>query len=188
VFSHADAPAILCNSPAKDEIVKRYNVNCALYPPPERADLLGRIIVIGDDVEGVDRNDLFPDQPQVPGMYLQANYIESLLDGRYLRPFGAGWNFTILAAWVVFLYLIFWIQPEVALAASLAVAYLVKLLVIQLVLWKGLYPQIWVGELGVVAILLKYIDSRGHRVVHAIEEWREDRHRQHRKRKPKAKN
>jgi hypothetical protein len=181
VFSHGEALRILCESPVKADIEARYQLKCP-EPVTDKPEIRGRIIVIGDDVSGSDRHALFG--KEVAGVYLQANYIESLLDGRYLRPFGAGWNFAILALWVAFLYLIFWIQPEVGLLVSFAIAFLAKFMVIQLVLWKGLYPQIWVGELGFLAIVLKYADSRGHRVVDAIKEWREERHHERRKKKP----
>lgn len=185
VFSHIDAPSLLCASPGKTraEIEPRYHLNCADHPLSD-PEIRGRIIVIGQDVPGNDQHTLFGHD--VPGVYLQANYIESLLDGRYLRPFGAGWNFAILASWVAFLYLIFWVQPEVGLVVSLVVAFLAKLLVIQLVLWKGLYPQIWVGELGFLAIALKYVDSRGHRVIDKIKEWLGDNHHRRHKKKPRV--
>ena len=166
-LSRADALSILCTSPAKAEIVARYNVDCAKHPPSD-AEIRGRVVVIGEDVPGRDRHTLLGND--VAGVYLQANYIESLLDDRYLRPFGAGWNLALLALWVVFLYLVFWIQPEVALVISLVVGLLVRYSIIQLVLWKGLYPEIWVQELGTIALALKYIESRGHRIIDAIKE------------------
>jgi CHASE2 domain-containing sensor protein len=165
-FSHADALGILCASKFKAKIGERYHVDCAQHPRGN-AQIEGRVIVIGEDVSGRDRHALFGND--VSGAYLQANYIESLLDGRYLRPFGAGWDLIVFAAWLVFLYLIFWIQPEIALAISLAIGFLVKYLIVQLVVWKGLYPQIWIQDLGALALLLKYIDSRGHRIIEAIE-------------------
>jgi CHASE2 domain-containing sensor protein len=153
----------------KAEIESRYHAKCGEHPVGT-AEVQGRVVVVGEDVSGRDRHMLFGND--VSGVYLQANYIESLLDGRYLRPFGAGWDFAVFAAWLVFLYLIFWIQPEIALAISLAIGFFVKYLIIQLVVWKGLYPQIWVQDLGALALFLKYIDSRGHRIIDAIKERR----------------
>ncbi len=171
-FTRADALSILCASPARKEIVDRYQADCAKYPPPN-ADIRGRVVVIGEDIAGSDRHTLLGND--VAGVYLQANYIESLLDGHYLKPFGAGWNYAVLALWVMFLYLVFWIQPEVALVVSLLAGLLVRYLTIELVMWKGLYPEIWVQEIGAVALGLKYVDSRGHRIVDAIKEWRAHR-------------
>jgi hypothetical protein len=168
-ISRVDALSILCASKQNGEIASRYHIDCTEHPP-EDVEILGRLIVIGDDVSGHDRHRLFGDD--VSGVYLQANYIESLLDGRYLRSFGAGWDFAIFAVWLVFLYLMFWIQPEIALLLSLLVALLVRYLMIQLVLWKGLYPEMWVQELAAFALVLKYIDSRGHGIVDAIKERR----------------
>jgi serine/threonine protein kinase len=168
-LSRVDALSILCASPTKREIESHYQVDCAKHPAGE-AEIRGRVIVIGEDVAGRDRHTLFGND--VPGVYLQANYIESLLDGRYLRSVGAGWNFVIFASWLVFLYLVFRIQPEAALLVALLVGFLARYLLIQLVISKGLYPEIWVQELGAFALALNYVGSRGHRIVQAVAERR----------------
>lgn len=130
----------------------------------------GRVIVIGDDVSNRDRHRLY--DRDVSGAYLQANYIESLLDERYLRPLGASWNFTIFAVWLIFLYLIFWIQPEVALILSVAVGFFAKYLIKNFVMQTGLYPDLWVQHLGAIALLLKYIESRGHLLIESLKHRR----------------
>jgi hypothetical protein len=170
-LSRADALSVVCASPLrlKEEIESRYQVHCTEHPPGD-AELRGRVVVVGEDVAGRDRHTLFG--RDVSGVYLQANYIEALLDGRYLRSIGAGMEFTILALWLVLLYVVFWIQPEVALGLSLLVGLMVRYLVIQLVQVKGVYPQIWVQELGALALVLKYIEARGHRLIDAIMERR----------------
>jgi len=171
-LSRADALSLLCASPrVRPEIESRYGVNCAEHPATD-AEILGRVIVIGEDIPGRDRHTLFGND--VSGVYLQANYIESLLDGRYLRTFGAGWNYTIFVLWVGCLYLLFWIQPEVGLALSLLVGVFARYLIVQLVMWKGIYPQVWVQELGGLFLVLKYIESRGHRIVDAMKERQHD--------------
>lgn len=94
---------------------------------------------------------------------MQANYIDSLLDGRYLKPLGHAWDYTLFAAWLVFVYLIFWRfekQPETALLISLLAGLVARYLITQLVLREGLYPELWVHTLGSVALFLRYLDSR----------------------------
>jgi hypothetical protein len=166
-MSHANALNILCHSSTKDEVASRYKIDCAQYPPTE-AQIGGQIIVIGEDVAGYDQHNLFGSS--VSGVYLQANYIESLLDDRFLKPVDATWNYSGLCLWLTFLYLVFWVQPEVALLISIVLALLIRFLLTQLLLYKGLYPQITVLDLGLAALLLKYVDSRGHLSIHALKE------------------
>src|SRR6202011_587935 len=109
---------------------------------------------------------------RISGVYLHANYIEALLDGRYLRPYSPQWANLIFASWLIFLYLVFWAQPEAALIIAIGVAFLVKQFMIQQALTKGVYPEIWIEELGLIALFLRYTDSRGHRLIDGIkEQW-----------------
>jgi hypothetical protein len=169
-LSRIDALSFLCASSAKEEVASRYGVNCAQHPLRD-VQIRGRIIMIGEDFpEHDDQHTLFGHQ--VSGVYLQANYIESLLDDRPMKSLSASWNFAIFVLWLVFLYLIFWIQPEIALVISLMAAFLMRYLLTQLVIFSGLYPHLWVQHLGLAVLLLKYIDSRGHLLVDKVKEVR----------------
>jgi hypothetical protein len=180
-MSRASALSVLCRSSVKDEVASRYKINCAQYPPGD-AQFGGRIAVIGEDVEGSDQHNLFGGN--VSGVYLQANYIESLLDDRFLKPLDTFWDYFGLLLWLTFLYLIFWVQPEIALSISIVVALLIRFLLTQLLLYKGLYPQITVLDIGLAALILKYVDSRGHLSIHELKErFRSEHPAPHRKRR-----
>lgn len=161
-----EALSIICNSSQRQAIEARYKVDCS-HRTSGRPQLGGQIVVIGEDVEGSDRHRLF--DSDVSGVYLQANYIESLLDDRFMKPLDPAWNFLGLAAWLILLYVLFWmIPPEIALGSSVLVILLLRFLLIELVHYKGFYPQSTILDLGIVAPLLKYVDSRGHNALHAI--------------------
>jgi CHASE2 domain len=164
-MASADALAVLCASSAKEEIASRYHADCAMYPLGE-TQIKGRIVVIGEDVSGQDQHVLFGHS--VPGVYLQANYIESLLDDRPMQSLSSAWNLTIFVSWLIFIYLIFWfVQPEIALVLSLVVVVVARFLVTQFT-FHGLYPHLWVQDLGLALLVIKYIDSRGHSLIHHL--------------------
>ncbi len=184
-LSHAEALSVLCLSAAKDEIASRYGVDCSRHPLGE-TPIRGSLIVIGEDVQGKDRHMLFG--RDVSGVYLQANYIESLLDDRFMKALDTAWNYAGFLSWLALLYVIFWLQPEVALAISVAGILIVRYLLAWVVVRSGYYPQISILDVGIVAPVLKYIESRGHMIVHAIREYLEKgRAARHRGRKPGSK-
>jgi CHASE2 domain-containing sensor protein len=126
-FSRVNAISLLCSGNDKAEIQSLYSIKCAANATPDE-DVRGQVVIIGDDVPGKDRHELF-DQ-DVSGLYLQANYIESLLDDRYLQPVGTGaklpvgtaGNVIFLVAWFAVLYLLFWfVFPEIALVISVLI-------------------------------------------------------------------
>jgi hypothetical protein len=161
------ALSLMCNSSAKDLIVEQYQVNCVNHEQ-DPVNIADRIVVIGPED---DDHELFPNH-LVSGVYLQGNYIEALLDDRYFLPVNPTWNYALFAMWLVLLYLVFWIQPELALLLSLAVGFLARYVMSELVLKEGIYAEIWIQQLGAIALGLKYIDSRGHRAMDALAEWR----------------
>jgi hypothetical protein len=172
-FSQLDAVDYLCSSPERAQIETSYKINCAEHPKVD-TDLGGRVVVIGEDSPGLDVHKLF--EKNVSGVYLQANYIESLLEGNYLKALGTGWDITIFVVWLAVLYLLYWfIQPELSLVVSLLIGALGWYAIRQLVLMKGLYPEVWVQELSLIALILKYIDARGHKLGELIRHRLEER-------------
>ena len=132
--SRLNALAFLCSGPDRTEIESRYSLHCADHE--NGAVLAGsQVFVLGDDVPGKDRHVLFGND--VPGMYLHANYIESLLQGRYLRHLGRGWDIAILVLWLVVLYLLFWLlNPELAFLICALLGAAAWYGIAQLVVWK----------------------------------------------------
>jgi CHASE2 domain-containing sensor protein len=165
----ADASSVLCSGPHRQQIQmeSRYSVDCGKYHLQE-SDIRGRVIVIGDDSTERDRHRLF--DRDVPGVYLQANYIESLLDGRYFKPLPRSWDFGLFLGWLVFLYVIFWapIPPFKSLIISVLVGLSIFAGILLLAFWKGFYPDLGVQILGVVALIVRYVEVRGHQLAEVI--------------------
>jgi hypothetical protein len=167
-MSHINALDFLCSGPDKADIESRYSVMCDAHPW-NGSEIRGQVIVVGDDVAGRDRHQLLGSE--VPGSYIQANYIESLLDGRYLKPTMTAWNVGALIAWLLLLFLLFWLlQPELALFICLVVAGCVWYVSVQLIVWKGIYLGMPLETLGIVALLAKYVEARGHKIGELIRE------------------
>jgi CHASE2 domain-containing sensor protein len=68
------------------------------------SDLHSRIVLIGES--NPDRDKHRSVVGQVTGVYLQANYIEALLDDRYYRPVGQGWDYMASLVFVILIELI----------------------------------------------------------------------------------
>lgn len=105
----------------------------------------------------------------VPGMVLQANYIESLLDDRYFAPvpwwLGIAINFVVALVIIgLFFRAIFSkskaVSPDAALVGSVVLILLGWMLVYLLVLHLGYYLSIWFP--GVVALLVMWAHERAH--------------------------
>ena len=161
-----DALSILCAG-ERQQIESRYSVDCRAHPFQE-SDIRGRIIVIGDDSTAHDRHRLF--DRDVPGVYLQANYIESLLDGRYFKPLPRNWDLGLFVGWLVFVYVIFWtpISPFNSLVISVLVGLSIFAGMMLLAFLKGFYPDLGVQILGVVALVARYVEVRGHQLAQVI--------------------
>lgn len=160
--SQIDALKYLCAGPDRPDLESRYSMICA-----ERknlhVDVLGQVVVIGEELPGRDRHSLF--ERDVSGMYLQANYIESLLDGRYFKPLPAEWNIGLFALWITLLYLMFWfLAPEWALIVSAVTIASFWYAMLETVRWTGFYPDLRLQALGLIVLILKYVDSRGVRL------------------------
>jgi hypothetical protein len=92
-------------------------------------DLSERIVLIG--LAGVGGDVHESSIGNVPGVVLQANYIEALLDGRVFKPVPIGWQ---IVAGILWLAIIFWIplqylsHPGGALLCSLLAGFLTAIL------------------------------------------------------------
>jgi hypothetical protein len=162
---------VLCqgSDEERSEIDSRYAIKCV--PSALDESLHTQVVLIGEESPDRDQYDLMG--RKVSGLYLQANYIESLLDDHYLKPFPKLLDLTMLVGWVVTVYLLFWfLQPEVALLTGLIIGAITYYVIVQLVLFSGFYADLWVQSLGLVALVLKYIETRGHHLSEQISEGR----------------
>jgi hypothetical protein len=118
----------------------------------------GRIIIVGEDVAGIDRHDTVVGE--MPGYILQANYIESLLDDRLIRPVPESLN--VLAGLVFFAAFeyIAWRHHERRLYALSLIALLVVnsgLVIYLSVTLLGYYLN--PATIGLLAVLLRLADT-----------------------------
>jgi CHASE2 domain len=121
------------------------------------ADLRNHVVVVGEENPEFD----YHETPigEMAGVLLQANYIESLLDDRYLRPV-SGWILVVLSiVWFVLIEYVFHRYSARLLAAlcvSLGVTVVIGMLlyVVAVVNW-GRYLALW--PTGVVAVVLRFL-------------------------------
>jgi hypothetical protein len=126
--------------------------------------LRSRIVVIGEDSER-DRHETHTPLGTVPGVMLQANYIESLLDDRYFRPPSNAFVLASAFFWVFLIEALFsqMKSPEAA-AALLAVLVSISLGVCWLLLAAtGILT--FGGTSGALILgVPKYLDARKERL------------------------
>jgi hypothetical protein len=134
-----------------------------------RASLRGRIVVVGDEGDA-DRHESA--MGYVHGVYLQASYIEALLDDRYFIPLPRSLYFLMLILAAGGIQLAFWRTEKpgkvmilciAALAAATIVSYLV-------VLQLGYVLTPWVAVAGLTLFaVLRFLDSQAHLLGHPAE-------------------
>jgi hypothetical protein len=133
--------------------------------PPDRygSDLLkNHIIVVGNRTTEDFHASVIG---TVPGVVLQANYIESLLDDRYFKPVPFWAAFLVNALLLLLIVLIFYwamrtgnVSPETALGASLLVICSAWILTYLLTLHLGYYLVVWFP--GGVALVALWAEER----------------------------
>ena len=103
----------------------------------------------------------------VPGVILQANYIESLLDDRYFRPVSFWVAVVMNALLVILIVLLFYeailpetLSPDAALAGSVLGILLAWIVVYLVALHFGYYLVIWFP--GAVALIAMWAHGRAH--------------------------
>jgi hypothetical protein len=119
-------------------------------------NLMGKVVVVGD----ISDNDMQPfakELPpfpagQVPGVYLQANYVESLLEQRFLTKTPLWITLLLLAVFTVGVFGIYWahdkegkplLTPRKALIAGLILLAVMTLLGFGLLLALNYYTPVW---------------------------------------------
>jgi CHASE2 domain-containing sensor protein len=142
-------------------------------------NLSGKIVVVGD-FSDLDMQP-FPTQPQnqvvpssngqVPGVYLQANYVESLLDQRFLTETPTWVTVTFLIIFVLGIYCLYWahdanqiplLTPEKALLGSLALLAVMMLLCIVALLTINYFTPVWAIWGAGFFLAFRYLETSGH--------------------------
>jgi hypothetical protein len=130
-------------------------------PNANGPDLHNQIVLIGDDVPERDQHKT--DAGKMPGVLLQANYIESLLDDRFLKPVSLAFVLVANGAWIIVLELLFWKLDSPELALLLAV-------ISTAALWSACYLLtaltgyfLTLATPGFLYLLVRWGISRGHK-------------------------
>lgn len=116
-----------------------------------------RVVVIGKDDPSTDQHETVVGT--LPGAVMQANYIESLLDARFLKPVEGSLSLSVGLAWFGIIELIFrrWaLRPHLAVLYSILATVLVWVIVYDIALlhW-GFYLVLWPPSITV--IFLRYL-------------------------------
>ena len=128
----------------------------------QNLDLAGKIVVIGD----LSDQDMqpFPDErKERPGVYLQANYIQSILDGRFLQEIPLYLTLILLVLFIFATYCLhMFLEPWPAFRVSLAT--LVILLVASFVVmlkWSYFTP-LWALWTAAIVVAIRFLETKAH--------------------------
>ena len=154
------ALALLCKDTSQGQTDWQH---CDPSDDPLGDDLRGKIVVVGDWTNPGDQHPSM--LGVVPGIVLQANYIEALLDDRFFKPVPGGWIFVIYLLWLGVVCLIFAkVQtPELAVLVCLGIA-LVFLGASYAVLVEWRYfLNIWFQGGAFLLIVARWAEERAYR-------------------------
>jgi CHASE2 domain-containing sensor protein len=156
------AMQLFCAAGPDDLANKTWGSQCK-SDSKNQPDLAGKIVVIGDQSE----QDLQPfpegENGQAYGVFLQAAYVEAILDSRFLKEVPLYISVTILVVWLGCVYFIFWLmKPEKAFVVSLLIYVALLLLGAMALLGFTYFIPIWMLWGAGLVLVLRYLESRGH--------------------------
>jgi hypothetical protein len=128
-----------------------------------KLDLNGKIVVIGDKSDADMQP--YPGGEDMPGTWFHANYIQSLLDGRFLREIPETLTIACLILFITIVYILFWrmeAQPVRALIISF-VLFLALFALSAIILRKYAYfTPLWALWGGFLMIIFRFFETKGH--------------------------
>jgi hypothetical protein len=138
-------------------------------------NLMGKVVIIGDiadaDMQPFPKVvDPFP-SGQVPGVYLHANYIQSLLDQRFLTQTPLWLTIAFLMLFVIGIYCLYWahdkdekplLTPERALIGSVALLFCMVLLSVGALLALNYFTPVWALWGAGFFLVFRYLEASGH--------------------------
>lgn len=166
---HVNAMTVLCSAEAtpRDAYGKPFGDLCkGMVQPLSNLDknnlkLDGKIVVIGDKSE--EDMQPFPGGEDKPGIWLQANYIQSLLDHRFLREVPLRITLTGLVAFIFVVYWLFWfLQPERALIVGLITLAALLFLSLGVLVSTSYFTPLWALWGGGILVIFRYLETRAH--------------------------
>jgi uncharacterized CHY-type Zn-finger protein len=167
------AMTVRCDAEQKPTDADGNELSCtkARNPPDgstyKKPNLQGKIVVIGD----LSDQDMqpFPDaNKEEPGVYLQANYVKSILDQRFLKevPF-----FLTLSGFVLFIIAVYCLHlflPEQALlVSSIALSTIVFVSFVSLMIFHY-YTPLWALSGAAVFVVIRFFETKAHDYSHQV--------------------
>jgi CHASE2 domain len=167
---NTNAMTVLCSAEAvpRDAYGRPFGTACnGMVQPINNLDknnlqLNGKIVVIGDKA---DENDMQPfPGAEKPGIWLQANYIQSLLDHRFLREVPLGLTLICLVLFIFVVYGLFWYleKPERALLTSLIVLAVLIMVSLAILVSTSYFTPLWALWGGSVLVIFRYLETKAH--------------------------
>lgn len=132
--------------------------NCETDVSVDDAELRNRIVIIG---EFGNKDDLHESViGEVPGVVLQANYVESLLDDRYLRSVNKWITLLVNLLWVCIVEACFALSSSPKRAAFYSLASVLLLgVVCYLIVFYGYFLPVWVQTVWLLLIGLRWAEA-----------------------------
>jgi len=123
----------------------------------------GKIVVIGDESTEGDMQP-FPGEDPKSGTWLQANYIQALLDHRFLREVPLKLTLACLVLFIFVVYCLFWYieKPERALLASLIILAILIVVSLAILVSTSYFTPLWALWGGSVLVAFRYLETKAH--------------------------
>jgi hypothetical protein len=173
-----DAMAVRCSKEQDPRDANDQKLNCtnmqfpphSLGPQNAKVDLANKIVVIGD----LSDQDMqpFPDaEKERPGVYLQANYIQSILDRRFLQEIPLHVTLIGLVLFIVAISCLhLFLDPKPAFLFSFgALATIVLVSLIVLVKWDYFTP-LWALWSAAIVVAVRSLELRAHHLSTEVKE------------------
>jgi hypothetical protein len=166
---NTNAMVVLCSSETNphDAYGKPFGDACKGMARPlgnldnKNLSLDGKVVVIGDKSDADMQP--FPGGEDKPGVFLQANYIQSLLDHRFLNEVPLGLTLIGLILFILGIYGLYWIlPPERALIASLVIFLTVIFVSFAALVIATYYTPLWALWGAGILVVFRYLETRAH--------------------------
>ena len=127
-----------------------------------KLDLTGKIVVIGDKSDADMQP--FPGGDDRPGTWFQANYIQSLLDDRFLQETPITLTIACLILFITIVYILFWRMGDAEQAFILSFIILLALVALSIIFLvkEGYFTPLWALWGGLIMVIFRYMETKGH--------------------------
>jgi CHASE2 domain-containing sensor protein len=167
-LSSTNAMTVRCSTEPDPPDADNKEFNCSKMKWPshslgdQKLDLAGKIVVIGD----LSDQDMqpFPDEKKErPGVYLQANYIQSILDRRFLQEIPLYLTLIGLTLFIVSIYCLhLFLDSRRALQVSLVMLAVVLLFSIVALLTWSYFTPLWALWTATIVVAVRFLETKAH--------------------------